>query len=70
MGSFFGPDRGGKQRLSIAGIAAGRLVRELPVALDWTVLEFSNTAFPNEFMAAFSELGTGWGEWSAIALAD
>lgn len=40
----------------------------LPVVLDWSVLEFTHADLPDEFEVTFVDLGSGWGEWSAIAL--
>jgi hypothetical protein len=40
----------------------------LPAAADWVLLDFSNDLLPEEFAVKFSDEGTGWGEWSAIAL--
>jgi len=40
----------------------------LPPAADWVLLDFSNDLLPEEFAVKFSDEGTDWGEWSAIAL--
>lgn len=40
----------------------------LPASESWVVLDFSNEDLPNEFIVTFLDAGTGWGEWSAIAL--
>jgi hypothetical protein len=57
---------GGKQIVEVLG--TGFPSRTLPVAVDWVLLEFSNDLLPAEFAVKFSDKGTGWGEWSAIAL--
>jgi hypothetical protein len=41
---------------------------ELPVLLDWSVLDFSNPLLPDEFEVIFIDAGTHWAEWSAIGL--
>lgn len=46
----------------------GKFYTALPLALDWSVLVFSNTLLPEEFNATLIDAGTKWGEWSAIAL--
>ena len=40
----------------------------LPVSLDWQIIEFSNPVLPAEFVITLSDEGSGWGEWSAVAL--
>ena len=40
----------------------------LPTLVDWKVLEFSSNKLPDQFRVKFSDLGTGWGEWSAIGI--
>lgn len=40
----------------------------LPTLVDWKILDFSNTKLPDQFRVKFSDLGTGWGEWSAIGV--
>ncbi|MNT43661.1 hypothetical protein D3C72_1801450 [compost metagenome] len=41
----------------------------LPNAIEWKLLEFSDKNLPaNEFLIKLSDKGTGWGEWSAIAV--
>ena len=40
----------------------------LPIAEEWVKLEFWNEKMPIEFVAHLSDKGSGWGEWSAIAL--
>ncbi|MDP1666455.1 MAG: hypothetical protein Q8L79_15190 [Methylobacter sp.] len=47
---------------------AGKFHTILPLALEWSVLEFSNTQLPDEFDVTLIDAGTKWGEWSAIAL--
>lgn len=40
-----------------------------PVASEgWTLLEFSNRLLPDTFEVRFRDAGSGWGEWSAIAM--
>lgn len=43
---------------------------QLPLAINWVVLEFSNSELPDEFTVSFIDAGTRWGEWSAIGLRD
>ena len=57
---------GGKQIVDVLG--TGFPSSTLPVAVDWVLLDFSNDLLPEEFAVKFSDRGTGWGEWSAIAL--
>jgi len=41
----------------------------MPVAQEWSLIDFSNDFFPQgEFVITLSDKGSGWGEWSAIAL--
>jgi hypothetical protein len=57
---------GGGQILEIGG-----KVQLLPVSPEWTLLELSSPSLPDgEFVAKFVDSGTGWGEWSAIAVQD
>jgi hypothetical protein len=46
----------------------GKFYTALPLALEWSVLNFSNTQLPDEFDVTLIDTGTKWGEWSAIAL--
>lgn len=47
----------------------GRLFyTNLPVALSWIDLVFDNEDLADSFTLTFVDAGTGWGEWSAIAL--
>ncbi len=41
---------------------------ELPRADDWIVLRFDARDLPERFTAVFEDDGTGYGEWSAVAL--
>jgi hypothetical protein len=43
---------------------------ELPMAIDWVLLDFSDPALPQEFTLTMIDAGTRWGEWSAIGLRD
>jgi hypothetical protein len=60
-----GPMRG-KQIVEVLGTRFS--ATNLPAATDWVLLDFSNDLLPEEFAVRFSDRGTGWGEWSAIAL--
>lgn len=40
----------------------------LPSLVDWRILDFSNSRLPDQFRVKFSDIGTGWGEWSAIGV--
>ncbi len=55
---------GSAQRLRIEGFP----VVEMPVALEWIVLDFSQPQLPDEFTTHFTDEGPRWGEWSAIAV--
>jgi len=57
------------QRIHINDQPPGRFDTALPTAVDWAVLEFANPRLPREFVVIFEDGGTGWGEWSAVALA-
>jgi len=57
---------GGKQLLVVG--AERSFDQILPVATDWVVLEFSNPKLPDQFTVRLIDSGSGWGEWSAIAL--
>ena len=41
---------------------------ELPVSVNWTVLDFSNSKLPSEFSIKIKDHGTQFGEWSAVAV--
>ncbi len=56
----------GRQFIEVVGLPNTRT--SLPSALDWAQLEFSNPQLPPEFEVKFADLGTAWGEWSAIAV--
>jgi hypothetical protein len=56
----------GKQIVEVLGTRFS--ATNLPAATDWVLLDFSNDLLPEEFAVRFSDRGTGWGEWSAIAL--
>lgn len=71
--------RRGARILYRSGPTAGRQVIEipdsnfpevvLPTAVEWTVLDFNDDRLPSaEFAVRFSDEGTSWGEWSAIAV--
>jgi hypothetical protein len=47
---------------------AGKFYTALPLALEWSILDFSKTQLPDEFDITLIDAGTKWGEWSAIAL--
>lgn len=42
----------------------------LPVAQDWVAIVFDHPDLPAEFSLTLTDGGTGWGEWSAIAVKD
>jgi hypothetical protein len=56
------------ERQVIEILDSGLAPAQLPVAPEWTLLEFSNDKLPIEFLVRFSDHGDGWGEWSAVAL--
>lgn len=56
----------GKQYMSLNDKEHTKIV--LPVSLVWQVLEFSGTTLPDKFIATLTDAGSGWGEWSAIAV--
>lgn len=56
----------GRQLLEIEGL--DRKPLSLPIAEDWILLEFSESFLPEQFRVKISDLGNGWGEWSAIAV--
>lgn len=62
-----GPRVGG-QSLIINNGQGKQFNTELPVSLEWSILEFSNPLLSDEFTVSFIDAGTGWGEWSAVAL--
>lgn len=58
---------GGHQFLEVSG--STKLPIKLPVATEWTLLEFNSVTLPNEnFIVKFSDYGTNMGEWAAIAV--
>lgn len=63
-----GPRVSGQFILIDNGRAAAQFNTELPLAQDWTILEFTNPDLPEEFDVILMDVGTRWGEWSAIAL--
>jgi hypothetical protein len=56
----------GHQFVEIVGSSLPPL--SLPAVPEWTELEFSAETLPDEFDAKFSDRGSGWEEWSAIAV--
>lgn len=57
------------QFILINGGGEGKFYTTLPLASEWTVLHFSNENLPDTFDVTFLDVGTKWGEWSAIAVA-
>jgi len=57
---------GGHQLLSIP--ESGQPTSVLPVAEEWTLLDFNDTTLPQQFTVRITDAGDGWGEWSAIAV--
>jgi hypothetical protein len=57
-----------RQRLVIDDGRAPAFDTSLPVAQDWVILDFAARSLPDTFRATFRDDGTGWGEWSAVAL--
>jgi hypothetical protein len=69
--------RRGDRILYRSGPTGGRQVLEipdhpsvmLPIALNWVTLDFSSPKLPKgQFLAKLTDKGSGWGEWSAIAV--
>jgi hypothetical protein len=56
------------QSILINNGGAGKFYTPLPLAVEWAILDFSNTQLPDEFDITLIDAGTKWGEWSAIAL--
>ncbi len=46
----------------------GKFYTDAPIALEWVLMSFDSALLPDEFQVTFIDAGTGWGEWSAIAL--
>lgn len=42
----------------------------LPRSEHWAGIVFDNPGLPDQFTLTLSDLGTGWGEWSAIGILD
>lgn len=61
-----GPSKGG-QSVRIEGHRE-EFIEELPTAIDWVTLEFSNANLPAEFVVKIKDEGQAWGQWSAIAI--
>lgn len=59
---------GGQQFVEVVGEPTTTTRTPLPVAPDWVQIDFSNPSLAAEFAVKFTDLGTGWGEWSAIAI--
>lgn len=56
----------GRQILTIQGLNDEPMF--LPVALEWTALEFNDAQLPASFTLTIEDRGATWGEWSAIGL--
>jgi len=56
-----------KQRIVVAG-GESNFYDALPLTSEWVILDFSNRLLHEEFDVRFIDGGTGWGEWSAIAV--
>lgn len=52
--------------LTAGGVEIARSL--LPLAQEWSWLEFDAPSLPEEFVVKLSDQGTSWGEWSAIAV--
>ena len=57
---------GGKQFVKLPDTSLAPIL--LPVSTEWKLLEFSGKVLPDTFLVEFSDDGTEWGEWSAIAI--
>lgn len=55
-----------KQKIEIVGHKDYFTLK--PTTSDWVLLEFSNNTLPDNFDVKFIDGGSGWGEWSAIAV--
>lgn len=60
--------RVGKQAILVGAGGAGEFYADAPVSSEWSLIEFSSSKLPAEFDVVFVDAGTGWGEWSAIAI--
>lgn len=60
--------RGSGQAIIISNSDGQQFSTELPVAVEWSVLQFSNPLLAEEFTVSFIDSGTRWGEWSAVGL--
>jgi hypothetical protein len=40
----------------------------LPISIDWSILNFDTPNLPDTFKVTFIDAGLGFGQWSAIAL--
>jgi hypothetical protein len=58
----------GRQRFKVDD--GTRFAGPLPTVQSWTVLVFDNAQLPAEFDLTLTDEGKGWGEWSAIAVAE
>jgi len=56
------------QKILLNAVGIKNYKTDLPMAAEWVLLEFSDPALPQEFIATFIDVGTHWGEWSAVAL--
>lgn len=63
-----GPQVSGQSIIVNSKGQGGNFNTELPVSLEWSVLNFSNPRLPDEFTVSFIDSGTRWGEWSAVGL--
>jgi hypothetical protein len=58
---------GGQQFIEVA--ENGLSPAKLPVSKDWALIDFNSSILPNRtFVIKLSDNGSGWGEWSAIAV--
>ena len=56
------------QRIIIESDGLRTLLIKVPASAEWETLDFSGNHWPEKFIITFVDSGTGWGEWSAVAV--
>ena len=67
MAPGFSTAPGKSLRQTVEVVGENFLTSRQLAAREWSILDFSNDLLPDEFLVRFTDAGSGWGEWSAIA---
>jgi len=58
-----------KNQFITVNLGGNKVIKNnLPISLNWQILDFSHPILTPQFSITFNDEGTNWGEWSAIAV--